>query len=80
MIYHTPNCLNGESTGDPNAYSAGNYGLFQINYSAHVDKLVRVTGSSDPDLLFDPAINTAVAWLVYDESGGRTWQPWGCRP
>ena len=80
VIHGTPNCPNGESGGDPLAYNAGNYSLFQINYASHVGKLIEVTGSSDPNLLFDPAVNVAVAWLVYERSGGGTWLPWSCRP
>jgi hypothetical protein len=72
-------CPTGESNGDPLAFNAGNYGLLQIN-AVHVGKLERVTGSRDLALLFDPAINIAVGWLVYAESGGGTWLPWSCRP
>lgn len=80
VLYGTATCPNGESGGDPAAYNAGNYGGFQIAYPTHRDKLVRVAGVDDPALLFDPEINTAVAYLVYEESGGGTWLPWSCRP
>ena len=73
-------CPNGESGGNPLAYNAGNYGLLQINYDSHVNKLLRVTGSSDPALLYDPAVNIAVGYLVWLESGGGSFLPWSCRP
>ena len=69
-----------ESSGHADAYNDGSYGLMQIEYSAHVGQLVRVTGSSDPTLLYDPAVNIAVGWLVFEESGGGSWAPWSCRP
>ena len=75
----TPTCPNGESGGDPRAYNDGNYGGMQIN-AVHVEKLYAVTGSRDLTLLFDPEVNVAVAYLVWRDSGGRTWLPWACRP
>lgn len=74
----TPTCPTGESNGRADAYNAGSYGLMQIMYSAHVDKLRAVTGSDDPALLYDPAVNVAVGWLVYLANGG--WSAWSCRP
>ncbi len=72
-------CPNGESGGNPGALNNGNYGLLQIS-AVHVGKLERVTGSRDLTLLFEPAVNIAVGWLVYAESGGGSWLPWSCRP
>ena len=79
VLYGTANCPNGESGGDPAAYNAGNYGGFQVAYPTHRDKLIRVAGVDDPSLLFDPAVNTGVAYLVWLESGGGTFLPWACR-
>jgi soluble lytic murein transglycosylase-like protein len=53
-----------ESTMNPNAYNAGNYGLFQVN-AIHV---------SDPSALYDPETNVATAYRLYLARG---WQPWG---
>lgn len=80
VIHGTANCPNGESGGDAGAYNNGNYGGMQINYSAHRDKLISVTGVDDPNRLFDPEVNVAVGYLVWLESGGGTWLPWACRP
>lgn len=67
-----------ESGGNPNAYNAGgSWGLMQIQAFWHLDKLEAITGSRDPNLLFDPAINLAVANIIYLDSG---WQPWSCQP
>jgi hypothetical protein len=49
---------------NPNAYNAGNYGLFQVN-AIHV---------SDPSALYDPETNVATAYRLYLARG---WQPWG---
>ena len=74
---YAPNgCGSGESGGNPNAYNAGNYGLLQINYASHVDKLLRVTGSTDPALLFIPEVNLDVGYIIWQEQG---WGPWSCR-
>jgi hypothetical protein len=60
-----------ESTYNP----SGSYGIAQIQWSWHRDKLMSVAGSDDPNLLFDPAINLAVAWMIYSDQG---WGPWTC--
>ena len=66
-----------ESGGNPAAYNpSGSYGLMQIQAYWHLDKLEAVTGSRDPALLFDAAINLAVADIIYRDSG---WAPWSCR-
>lgn len=59
-----------ESRGDPNAYAAGNYGLYQIHYPSHAG---RVDG---PTALFDPETNIKVAYAIWSAQG---WAPWGCR-
>ena len=66
-----------ESRGDDRAVNGTSYGRYQINYPYHLDKLEAVTGRRDPNLLFDPAINEAVARLVYAASG-NTWSAWAC--
>lgn len=56
-----------ESTNNPRAYKAGNYGLFQINqiHGARV--------GWDLDLLYDPETNVRIAHDLYRASG---WTPW----
>jgi len=58
----------------PPASPTGDYGCMQIHYAAHYDKLYQVTGSYEPTLLFDPAVNVAVGYLVYQANSG--WSPW----
>lgn len=70
-----------ESGGEPwKVNPSGSYGLMQIQAYWHMDKLRRVTGSDDVELLLDPVVNLEVGWLVYQESGGGSWEPWSCRP
>lgn len=54
----------------------------EIHYEAHKDKLFAVTGSYDVNLLFDPAVNIAVGYLVWLNGGphGKSWAPWSCAP
>jgi len=61
-----------ESSGDPNAYNAGNYGLMQIN-QVHA---ARVGGNLEA--LYDPETNLAVAYAIWLDHGG--WGPWACKP
>ncbi len=68
VVYGNWRCPNGESGGDPNAEYNGNYGLFQINASAH---------GEEPSMLKDPAYNVAVAYRIWLDQG---WAPWSCRP
>lgn len=56
-----------ESTNNPLAYAAGNYGLFQVN-RIHA---WRVGGNVEA--LYDPATNIRVAHDIYRERG---WAPW----
>lgn len=56
-----------ESTNDPRALKAGNYGLFQIN-QVHAPRV-----NWDLDALFDPETNIRVAHELYRASG---WGPW----
>lgn len=56
------------------------YGLFQINWTAHKTWL-KDYGVTTPTQLFDPVINTKMAYVIYQRSG--SWQPWwtdGWRP
>lgn len=68
----TPACPTGESGGDPGAYSNGNRGLFQVN-EVHA---WRVGG--DLSSLYDPYVNTRVAYDIFVDNGG--WGPWSCKP
>lgn len=61
-----------ESTNNPAAYNAGQYGLFQVNYPYHASRV-----GGDPNVLFDPEINVAVAHAIWREQG---WRPWACKP
>lgn len=56
-----------ESTMNPMAYSVGQYGLFQVAYRYHAERV------NAPEDLYDPAINVAVAFSIYSASG---WGPW----
>lgn len=78
IIYGPYPCPNGESGGNPRAVSpdGANWGGMQINYASHADKLYAVTGSYDPYLLLDPAVNVAVGYLVYVANSG--FGPWRC--
>lgn len=60
-----------ESALDPNAYNAGNYGVFQIN-SVHAAKV-----GGNLQALFDPVVNVDVAYRIWLDQG---WGPWACRP
>lgn len=60
-----------ESSLNPAAYNAGNYGLYQIN-AVHA---ARVGG--DLASLFDPAVNVRVAYEIWAE---QSWIPWACKP
>ena len=72
----TPSCPTGESSGDWSAVNGTSYGGFQINWPYHLDKLERVTGSRDPELLFVPAVNIAVAYDIWNADGG--FSAWSC--
>lgn len=60
-----------ESGGNPLATNGTSWGLFQINWPYHQNLY------SDPNSLFDPATNVAVAYAIWADSG---WLPWSCRP
>jgi soluble lytic murein transglycosylase-like protein len=64
--------LSCESRGDPAAYRAGNYGLFQIN-SIHAWRVGGKVAS-----LFDPETNVRVAYDIWRDNAG--WGPWACKP
>ena len=57
-----------ESSGNPYAYAAGNYGLLQIN-AVHARRV-----GGDPTAFYDPAVNIEIAHQLWQERG---WQPWG---
>jgi len=57
-----------ESSMDPRAYSAGQYGLFQVAYRWHARRV------NSPEDLFDPATNIRVAHAIWLDNGG--WGPW----
>jgi LysM repeat protein len=56
------------------------YGMFQINWTAHKSWL-KDYGVTMPTQLFDPVINTKMAYVIYQRATG--WTPWwtsGWRP
>jgi len=61
-----------ESNDQPTAKNWCCYGLFQINATANA-AMLRSMGVT-PDQLFDPLINSKVAYAMYLRSG---WAPWG---
>ena len=79
-------CGTGESSGFAWANGGGSIGLAQVHADAHREKVERVVGVKNLTheeavlALSYPDINLAVAYLVYVESGGRTFLPWSCRP
>ena len=63
-----------ESSLRPSAYSRGNYGLFQINWSAH--------SYLDRSRLFEPVYNVKAARRIYNDAKrrhGNGWIPWAVR-
>lgn len=65
-----------ESGGNPAAYSQGNYGTLQINWTAHrawLDKL----GVTEPEQLLDPATNARAGAALWQRAG-RSFHPWTC--
>lgn len=59
-----------ESTMNPRAYAAGNYGLFQINRIHLSNPAYQLTSV---DQLYDPQTNVRIAYDLYQRRG---WQPW----
>lgn len=69
--------------------STGHYGRWQISLYWHKDKVEALVGRSLTDAeagqyLLDPAINWAVAWVLYLDNGGLPYPGWyhwngGCR-
>ena len=66
-----------ESSGNPSAVNGTSVGLMQVNAPYHLAQLEAVTGSRNPLLLFVPAVNIAVAHLIWQ---GQGWFPWSCKP
>ncbi|MEX1316738.1 MAG: transglycosylase SLT domain-containing protein [Synechococcaceae cyanobacterium] len=52
------------------------FGLFQIHYSAN-RRLMALMGIRSPEQLFDPVVNSSVAYRLFREAG---WAPWGIEP
>jgi hypothetical protein len=63
-----------ESKLQPSALSGSKccYGLFQIYYRWHTGWLPQV-GITSPAQMFDPGLNAAAAYRLYQRSG---WGPW----
>ncbi len=63
-----------ESNLQPSAFSGSKccYGLFQIYYRWHTGWLPQV-GVTSPAQLFDPRLNAAAAYRLYQRNG---WGPW----
>lgn len=64
-----------ESSYSPDAESAGNRGLFQIN-AIHINGWIARAGYSWDDML-SAGPNLEVAWAIYQDQG---WGPWSCQP
>ena len=62
-----------ESNFDPRAQSSCCSGLFQIYYDVHAGWLAGMGVHSVEDL-YDPQLNAAAAYALYQRSGG--WGPW----
>ena len=60
---------------DPNMQNEFSVGLFQINWKAHKDGVLKQMGVTDPSQLTDPKINAEAARRVYLEAGG-SFRPW----
>ena len=60
-----------ESTDDPLATNGTSWGLFEINWPYHQDLF------ENPLELFDPEVNTRVAYAIWKDQG---WEPWSCKP
>ncbi|MCU0529771.1 MAG: transglycosylase SLT domain-containing protein [Cyanobium sp. Prado107] len=52
------------------------FGLFQIHYSAN-QRLIASMGIDKPEDLFDPVVNSTVAYRLFRQAG---WKPWGIEP
>ena len=63
-----------ESKFNPSALSGSKccYGLFQIYYRWHTSWLPNV-GITNPSQMFDPRLNAAAAYRLYQRNG---WSPW----
>lgn len=67
--------IKAESKGDPTRVSDTNdWGLCQVNWPSHWDKVEKRFGVADPYLLLDPVKNMAICHDIYEASGGYT--PW----
>jgi LysM repeat protein len=65
-----------ESTWQPAAFNGTCcYGLFQIHFTAHRVWLKSAFGITTAQQLFDPTLNSKVAYALYQSAGG--WGPWG---
>ena len=52
------------------------FGLFQIHYTAN-RRLIAAMGIETPEQLFDPVVNSTVAYRLFRQAG---WRPWGIDP
>ena len=63
-----------ESSWRPGAINkkTGDFGLMQVNYESHSDKILA------PKYLMNPLTNLKVAWRIYHEARdrGERWGPW----
>lgn len=62
-----------ESSGNPDAYKADNFGLLQIN-AVHAPLV-----GGDPSAFYDPEINVRIAHQLWLASGMRPWVYCGSR-
>jgi len=64
-----------ESGGNPTARNGPNYGVMQINITAHAKRIAAMGYTTASMLEVGP--NLAVAHAIWSQSG---WRPWSCRP
>lgn len=74
-------CESGWSPAARNRYNPTVYGLFQLQQLSGWGWF-SVFGF-DPELWYDPVVNAATAWRVYQydlEAGHPAWSQWECKP
>jgi hypothetical protein len=68
-----PNIDTVKSGLDPQMRKEYSIGLWQINWKAHKNGILKRLGITDPEQLRDPEINAKAAKAVYDAQGYRAW-------
>ena len=58
---------------DPTMRKEYSVGLWQVNWKAHKDGILKRLGITDPDQLRDPKTNARAAKAIFDAQGYRAW-------